>query len=100
MSREYRGKRVVVYTSYLDSNLPRRLGRRISREEAVPNPRIEELYEAALELGLNPEIEKEARHPRTWFTHRGRIIVDKVASKQELLRLIASKVREKRRKRR
>jgi len=100
MSRDYKGKRIVVYTSYLDSDLPRRLGRRLRREEAVPKPSIREIYEAAESLGLNPVLEEEARHPSTWFTHRGRVIVDKAGSKQETLRLIASRIREARRRRR
>jgi len=100
MSREYRGKRVVIYTSYLDADLPRRLGRRLSREEAVPKPTLREVLEAAESLGLNPVAEEDSRHPRTWFTHRGRVVVDKVGSKQETLRLIASRIREARRRRR
>ncbi len=99
MSREYRGKRIVIYPSYIDSSLPRRLGRRVPREAGVPRPSIREIAEAAEELGLNPVVEEDARHPRTWFTHRGRVIVDKVAPKQRVLRMIAERILERRRRR-
>lgn len=99
MSREYRGKRIVIYTSYLDSTLPRRLGRRVPREEGVPRPTVREIAWAAQQLGLDPIVEEDARHPRTWFTHRGRVIVLKKGSKQALLREIARLLREHRRRR-
>lgn len=99
MSREYKGKRVVIYPSYLDASLPRRLGRRLPREEAVPRPSLREIAWAAEQLGLDPMVEEDARHPRTWFTHRGRVIVVKTGPKQRILREIARIIREHRRRR-
>ncbi len=98
MSREYRGKKIVIYPSYIDSLLSRKMGRRVSREIAVRNPTLEEIVKAAEELRLNPFVE-EARYPRIWWKYKYRIVVDKVASKQKILELIAKKIGEIRRKR-
>ncbi len=96
MSRDYKGKRIVVYPEYLDLRRSRSEGRRVRRDKAVPNPKIEEIMRAAEELGLNPTYE-EASYPRNWWEHRGRVIVDKKDSKQSILRRIAEKIREYRR---
>ncbi len=92
MSRELRGKRVVVWPAYLDSTLSRGEGRKIPRREAVRRPRPEEIVEAAKRLGLNPVLE-EARYPRRWWDQKKRIIVDRAGSKLETLRLIAKELR-------
>ena len=93
LSREYRGKKIVVYPAYIDSCLSWREGRRVPKSIAVRNPSVEEIVKAANELGLNPIVE-EARYPRVWWKHRYRVVVDKKASKQEILRMIARKIME------
>ena len=101
MSREYRGKRVVVWPVYIDSSASRGEGRKIPLRDAVRRPRVEEIVEAAERLGLHPEVE-EARYPRNWLDQKKRVIVDKAGSKLETLRLIAREVarlREERRRR-
>jgi len=93
LSRDYRGRKIVIYPAYLDSSLSRKEGRRIPRSIAVHNPRPEEIIRAAEELGLNPIIE-DSRYPRLWWRYRVRIVVDKVGSKQKILRMIARKILE------
>ncbi len=88
---------MVIYPAYLDSTLSWREGRRVPRSLAVRNPSVEEIVKAAEELGLNPVVE-EARYPRLWWRYRYRVVVDKVASKQEVLRMIARKIIEYRRR--
>ncbi|AEM39836.1 Ribonucleoprotein complex SRP, Srp19 component [Pyrolobus fumarii 1A] len=99
MSREYRGKRVVVWPSYIDASKSRGQGRKIPRKDAVPRPRVEEIVEAAERLGLNPEVE-EARYPRAWWEDRQRVVVDKLGSKLETLKAIAREIRRIREERR
>ncbi len=99
MSREYRGERVVIYPAYIDSSLPRRLGRRVRAEEGVPRPTLKEIAQAAERLGLDPIVEPEARYPRTWFHQKGRVLVRKKASKTVLLRMIAREVASQRKAR-
>ena len=97
MSRDYRGKRIVIYPAYLDSSLSRKEGRRVPRSLAVHNPRIEEIVKAAEELGLNPIVE-DSKYPRLWWRYKVRIVVDKVDSKQKILKMIAEKIKELRHK--
>ncbi len=97
MSREYRGKKIVVYPEYLDSRKSRSEGRRIPLSQAIPGPSLEEIARAAEELGLNPVIEAEKAYPRNWWGRRGRVIVDKTDSKLQTLRKIAGQIKSKRR---
>ncbi len=92
MSREYRGRRVVVWPAYIDATLSRGEGRKVPIRDAVRKPRVDEIVEAAKRLGLNPEVE-DAKHPRRWWEQRQRVIVDKLGSKLETLRAVAAEVR-------
>ncbi len=93
--RDNKGRKVVVWPEYLDSTRTRGMGRRIPLGEAVKKPGLQEVYNAAVELGLNPEV-VEARYPRNWMYSRGYVLVDKSGSKTGVLRLIAGKIREHR----
>ena len=95
MSREYKGKRIVVYPQYIDSRKSRNKGRRIPLSYAVPSPRVEEIVRAAEKLGLNPVIE-ESKYPSEWWTSEERVVVDKKNSKLKTLKLIAEKINEMR----
>lgn len=93
MSREYRGRRIVVYPVYFDKSYPRGKGRRVPLRLAVSNPTVDKIVNACKILNLDPEVELEKAHP----CHpglRGRIVVNKVASKTRTLYLIASKMKE------
>jgi signal recognition particle subunit SRP19 len=92
MSREYRGKRIVVWPIYIDSTASRGEGRKIPLSSAVRKPRVEEIVEAAERLGLHPEVE-DARYPRQWWEQRKRVIVDKVGSKLKTLKMIAEEIK-------
>ncbi|MCD6488715.1 MAG: signal recognition particle protein Srp19 [Desulfurococcales archaeon] len=93
MSREYKNRRIVIWPSYIDSSLSRKNGRRVSKMDGVSNPTIEEIVEAARQLDLNPVIENSP-YPRLWWRVKQRVIVDKKYNKQEILRRIASKIKD------
>ncbi|MET1159777.1 MAG: signal recognition particle protein Srp19 [Thermoprotei archaeon] len=93
MSRDYKGERIVVYPQYLDAKKTRREGRRLSRDIAIPHPKVEEIVKAAEMLGLDPIVE-ESKYPREWWETSKRIVVKKVDSKLNTLKLIAQKIRE------
>lgn len=94
-SRDFKGKRVVVWPVYLDSNASRGMGRKIPKSRAVPNPKIREIVEAARSLGLNPVVEEKA-YPRGWWTYTERVVVDKIGSKRRTLLAIADRIRDMR----
>ena len=97
--KEYRGERVTVWPVYIDSSARRSNGRRIPLSEAVRNPTVEEIEEAARQLGLDPEV-VEARYPRAWWKYDKAVLVRKAGSKLETLRMLARKVSELRASRR
>ncbi len=92
-SREYKGRRMVMWPVNLDEKASRGMGRKIPKSKAVANPKIQEIVEAARLLGLNPEIEEKA-YPREWWTYTARVVVDKVGSKRRTLIAIAEKIKE------
>jgi len=92
MSKEYRGKRIVLWPINIDSTASRSEGRKIPLRDAVRKPRAEEIIEAAQRLGLNPVTEK-AKYPRRWWEQTTRVIVDKAGSKLETLKMIAREVK-------
>jgi signal recognition particle subunit SRP19 len=98
-SRDYRGRRVVLWPVNIDSTATLREGRKIPSSKGVPKPTIEEIVRAARELGLNPVVEDKA-YPRDWYGQRKRVAVDKKGSKRWTLEMIAEAVRALRERRR
>ncbi len=97
-SRDYAGKRVVVWPENLDSTLSRNQGRKLPVNECVPKPTIKEIIKAAEEAGLQPLVE-DKKYPKRWWLSQGRVVVLKTGSKRETLRKLAAALRELRRKR-
>ncbi len=92
-SRDYIDERIVLWPVYIDSTKSRGKGRKISKRDAVPRPRVEEIVEAAEILGLKPIVE-DKNYPRLWWEQEKRVVVLKKYPRQELLRRIARKIKE------
>lgn len=89
----------VVWPRYLDARLSRKEGRRVNRDLAVRNPRLDELSEAIKALGLNATEEVKAAHPACWYAPSGRLKVTysgQRGSKEELLKNMGQFIREQR----
>ncbi|MGC8982465.1 MAG: signal recognition particle subunit SRP19/SEC65 family protein [Desulfurococcaceae archaeon] len=95
MSREYKGKRIVIYPIYLDSTLSRKEGRKVPLSLAIPKPTLEEIAAACEKLGLNPEIEPDKVHPKS-IALRGRVVANKLESKLRTLYAVAKTIVEMR----
>ena len=93
MSKEYRGKKVVIYPAYLDINKSRKEGRRVPKYLAVQDPTVDEIATVAKTLGLNPEVQRDVKYPKN-HSRKGRVIVDEYISKQKTLVLIAKALKE------
>ncbi len=91
-SREYKGRRVVLWPVNIDSTATIREGRKIPKSEAVPQPRLDEIVRAAESLGLDPIVEDKA-YPRSWYRHARRVSVRKTGSKRSTLLEIAREIR-------
>ncbi len=98
-SRNYAGKRVIVWPENLDSTLTRNQGRKLPVNECVPKPTIKEIIKAAEEAGLQPLVEEDKKYPKRWWFSQGRVAVLKTGSKRKTLRKLAAALKDLRRKR-
>ena len=84
----------VLWPIYFDLRTSRRR-RKLSKNLAVNEPNIEEIYKAAKKLGLNP-IKEEKAYPSRWWRKEGRILVEKKEKKVEIIRKIAEIIKQNR----
>lgn len=82
-------RRHVFWLDYFNSTRSRREGRRIPLSQAVKNPTLEELVEAAVKLGYHPEA-VQASYPRRSPAPSGYISVEKRGPKSAALRQLAT----------
>ncbi|MFT4880578.1 MAG: signal recognition particle subunit SRP19 [Salinirussus sp.] len=81
----------VIWPAYLDADLSRSEGRRVSRDLAVPEPAVDEVAEAVGQVGYDAVIERDRTYPRE-YESRGRVLVKGAddASKSDLLGAVAA----------
>lgn len=94
---------LVLWLDYFNKNLKRRQGRKVNREQAVFDPTVQELAEAARAAGLqfsDQEMNSEARFPRRSFVKSGYVMVAKKegVKKSEVIDAVAYKMLQKRSK--
>ncbi len=78
---------IIIYPAYLDKQKTRSEGRRVSRDEAIENPKPKEIANAVEQIGYTSILE-DKRYPRTWW-EKGRVTVkDSEEPKTEILRAI------------
>ncbi|MFQ5951234.1 MAG: signal recognition particle subunit SRP19/SEC65 family protein [Candidatus Geothermarchaeales archaeon] len=85
--KEY--KRLVIWLDYFNSVITRGQGRRVSLNQAVRNPTLEELTEASKRLKYNPEA-IQAFHPKRSLTQSGYVSIERKKPKGEVLAELAS----------
>jgi len=90
---------VVVWLDYFNKTLPKKMGRRVSREKSVFDPSLKELVEAATAAGFELKEENDqVRFPRRPFVRSGYIILPKGMSKSKAIAKISEKLVAKRAK--
>jgi signal recognition particle subunit SRP19 len=94
---------VILWLDYFNKNLKRRQGRKVSREQAVFDPTVQELSEAARAAGLqfsDQEMNSEARFPRRSFVKSGYLMVAKKdgIKKSQVIDAVAERMLQKRSK--
>ena len=95
MMMKDKGK-LVIWPAYIDQTKSRSSGRIISRKNAIKEPQLNEIKEAARQLGLNPEVEPEKAYPKTWWEVSGRVLVDDKGPKSVIAKQIASSIKKMR----
>lgn len=83
---------VILWPAYFDSTKARSDGRKISKNLAVPSPKISELKEAVERLGFEHELVLEASYPKTPWIKTGMLLVAKKESKNQMMKKIAKQL--------
>jgi len=89
-----RGKgKIRIWPAYFDIRYSRSEGRRVPRDRAIRDPKLDDLEKVSHKLGLNPIIQPEKRYSRQPWKRSGVVLVDKKGSKTELIKNIAKSLR-------
>jgi len=84
---------IVIWLDYFNKTLPKKMGRRVSREKSVFDPSLKELIDAAKAVGLKPtETNDQVRFPRRPYVRSGYIVLPKDQSKAKIISSIAEKL--------
>ncbi len=81
--------KLVIWPVYLDATKSRGEGRLLSVKDSVKSPVLREIEKAAQELELNPVVELDKAHPKSWWVTSGRVLVDKKGPKSIISKKIA-----------
>jgi signal recognition particle subunit SRP19 len=95
MMMKDKGK-LVIWPAYIDQTKSRSSGRIISRKNAIKEPHLNEIKEAAVKLGLSPEAEPEKAYPKSWWEVSGRVLVDDKGPKSVIAKQIALAIKKMR----
>ena len=87
---------ITIWPQYLNENLSLKEGRKISKEDAVKDPSMNEIEKALKRLGLSYNIDKERAYPGKWYEKSGRALVEWEGTKLELIREVSMKIKEMR----
>ncbi len=89
-----RGKgKIRIWPAYFDIRYSRSEGRRVSRDRAIRDPKLDDLEKVSNKLGLNPIIQPDKRYSRKPWKRSGVVLVDKKGSKTEIIKNIAKSLR-------
>ena len=85
---------ITIWQKYLNKNLSLKEGRKISKEDCVKDPSMNEIEKALKRLGLSYNIDKERAYPGKWYEKSGRALVEWEGTKLELIREVSLKIKE------
>ncbi|MBR3112648.1 MAG: signal recognition particle subunit SRP19/SEC65 family protein [Methanobrevibacter sp.] len=85
---------ITIWPQYLNKNLSLKEGRKISKEDCVKDPSMNEIEKALKRLGLSYNIDKERAYPGKWYEKSGRVLVEWEGTKLELIREVSLKIKE------
>ncbi len=84
---------VIVWLDYFNKAYSRRQGRRVRKDLAIFEPKIDELIKAAKALGYEEiEVNENARYPKRWYQRSGYIMIDKDDSKEVIIQELAKEL--------
>ena len=90
---------VVIWLDYFNKTLPRNKGRKLPKEKCIFDPSLKELIEASKAAGLEPkETEEQVRFPKRPYVRSGYIVLERNATKINIMNKISNKLVSKRAK--
>jgi len=85
---------MIIYPSNIDASLTKKMGRKISKKQAVPNPKAKEIFKALKVLGEeDARLEAEACYPRNPVDCEGRVVLERKGGKSSLMKRVAKEVK-------
>jgi len=84
--------KAIIWPAYFDLAKTRNKGRRVPKNMAVPNPKIEELQTAARRLGLKNEVATQMSYPKVPGQKTGSIMVEKKTPKEQVIKNLAKQL--------
>ncbi|MDO5810251.1 MAG: signal recognition particle subunit SRP19/SEC65 family protein [Methanobrevibacter sp.] len=84
---------IIIWPQYLDRTLSLKEGRKISLEDSVKEPSINEIERALKRLNLHYSIQKENAYPGKWYEKSGRVLVEWEGTKLELIRTVSLEIK-------
>ncbi len=85
---------LIFWPQYFDAKRSRSNGRRLPKKYAIEKINLEEIQNAARNLGYNAEIERNYRYSKTWWDDPGRVLIDaKGKKKAKVLIEVAKEIR-------
>lgn len=91
--------KLVFWPAYFDSENTRGDGRRVPKGLALRGVKVDELYKAAEDLELNPELKPGTAFSKKPWDRTGSVLVDKKKSKNIITAELATRIRSNRSKR-
>jgi len=82
----------IIWPEYFDVKRSRSQGRRVPKRLAISNPTVDTISKVLMRLGYDFRIEEETAYPSNWYQGKGRILVENVGPKSELLITIAERL--------
>jgi signal recognition particle subunit SRP19 len=83
----------VIWLDYFNKNLSRKKGRKVNKDRAVFDPKIDELVQAAKAAGYNmKETNAEVNFPRRAYVRSAYITVEKKHNKSKVINSIAERL--------
>ena len=84
---------ITIWPQYLDKSLTLKEGRKIAKDDAVKEPKLNEIERAIKRLGLKYNVQKEFSYPGKWYEKSGRILVEWDKTKLELIREVSLEIK-------
>ena len=88
-----RSGKLTLWPAYFNTDYTWSQGRRVSKKLSLRGVKLDEIFNAAAELGLEPAMDDSAAYPKASWRKNGKVIVVKTEKKSELIKEIAKKIR-------